>query len=116
MNSMKRLTISLLGAGLLLGAVTAARAAEKAAATANGDPLALPWPALREPWQPPKNDKAFKERVHRAEPELAARQGEVYRQIDEGKVDEAYPTIWDVYVLEEFLTAYARGGRCRPFF
>ena len=48
--------------------------------------------------------------------DLTKRQGEVYKQIDEGKVDEAYPTVLDVYVLVEWLTQYARGGRCRDYF
>ena len=124
MNGMKRMTINLLGAALLLGA-TAARAEEKeTAAVANMERLlALPWPELRErtecpPWRwlPETARKAFEERKDRAYEELTKRQGEVYKQIDEGKVDEAYPTVFDVFILEEWLTQYARGGRAGDYF
>jgi hypothetical protein len=89
MNRMKRMTIGLLGAGLLLG-VTAARAEEKAA---GGDVLALPWTELREPWHPPieswhppKNDKdkEFKERYKRAYAELTKREGTPRRPASPG--------------------------------
>ena len=159
MNGMKRMTINLLGAGLLLG-VTAARAEEqapaafdeKAAATAAyfERQSALPWTELRDrfdrysrtpipPW--PKGDKELEERFKpphgeigasgnrifpvrrelqerkdRAYEEITKRQGEVYKQIDEGKVDEAFPTVFDLFVLCDWLTEYARGGRAGGYF
>ena len=160
MNRMKRMTINLLGAGLLLGA-TGARAQEQAPAAFDEKAAAralyfetlsaLPWTELRDtfsthcrgpipPW--PKGDKELEERFKppygaiggegcavlkpvrrelqerkdRMKEDLTKRQGEVYRQIDEGKVDEAFPTVFDLYVLCDWLTQYARGGRCKPYF
>jgi formylglycine-generating enzyme required for sulfatase activity len=110
---MKRATTCLLAFGLL-SCATAARAQEKSPdAPPKADPLAAPWSALRSPWQPPKNNKEFAEKRRQAIAELAKRQAEVYKQIDEGKIDEAFPTLWDVYILEEFLTEYVRGGQSK---
>ncbi|GEM_PF-740323 len=155
MNTMNRLTINLLGAGLLLG-VTAARAQEKAPAAFDEKAAAtalyfetlsaLPWTELRDrfdnhcrgpipPW--PKGDKALEERFKppygalqqgtpvrrelqerkdRMWEDLTKRQGEVYKQILEGKVNEAFPTVFDQFVLCMWLTDYARGGRCEGYF
>ncbi|MEI7686492.1 MAG: formylglycine-generating enzyme family protein [Planctomycetota bacterium] len=131
---MKRMTIGLLGvwlgAGLLLGARAqekpAAAGAKDAAATANTErPLALPWTALREPFSRPQtapwlnDDKEHQDRFKRAYAEITKREGEVYRQIEEGKVDEAFPTVFDLFVMvanDGFLTTYARGGKCEPYF
>ena len=157
MNGTKRMTIGLLGAGLLLG-VTAARAEEqapaafdeKAAATALYIERlsALPWTELREefktPYPPPpwpKGDRELEERFKpphgtigasggrmgpvrrelqerkdRMYEDLTKRQGEVYKQIEEGKVYEAFPTVFDQFVLCDWLTQYARGGQCEPYF
>ncbi len=110
---MNRMRIGLLSTGLLLCA-TAAWAQEKSPdAPPKADPLAAHWSALRNPWQPPKNNRDFAEKRRQAIAELAKRQAEIYKQIDEGKIDEAFPTLWDVYVLEEFLTEYVRGGQSK---
>ena len=96
MNRTKRITINLLGAGLLLG-VTAARAQEKAPAAFDEKAAAtalyierqsaLPWTELREsfktPYPPPpwpKNDKELEERFKPPYGGIGASGGNQYEQ------------------------------------
>ncbi len=60
--------------------------------------------------------RELQERKDRTYEDLTKRQGEVYRQIDDGTVDQAFPTVFDQFVLCDWLTQYARGGRSGPYF
>ena len=100
MNKMKRMTIGLLGAGLLLG-VTAGMAEEKAAATPAaplGAGLGTGLPKDRRvEVKVVVEDPAFKKAIA----EMRARWDEVLKQIGEGKIEETYTTPEQVKALHD---------------